>query len=70
MSDEPDDNLVGVPAITAALRPLFPAGQEMNERQVRYALEKGRLPGGRFGSQWICSRKKLLKRIDDLTSGE
>jgi hypothetical protein len=69
MSDQPDnDLLVGVPDITIELKKMFEGGR-LSERRVRYQLEHGVLPGGRLGSQWICSKKLLREELTKIAAG-
>ncbi len=38
-------------------------------RRVYYALEKGLLPGGKFGDRWLGSKRVVAARIRELTTG-
>ena len=65
MSDDKDtlasDLLRGVPAIAEFMGD--------SERRTYYALETGQLPGGKLGSMWVASRRKLRERIEEIVSG-
>jgi len=66
---QPDDDLLlGVPDIHKEVRKLF-GGRRLSQRQVRYQLENGWLPGGRLGNQWISSKTRLRETLAELASG-
>jgi hypothetical protein len=68
-TDEPEFVVIGAAEFTAVLQPHFPPG-ELNERKVRYLLDKKIIKAGRMGSQYCSTNRKLLKQLDKLTSGE
>lgn len=56
-----EDKLRGVPAIARFI------GED--ERRTYYLLERGLLPAGKQGSQWIASKRRLRQHHEDLTAG-
>jgi hypothetical protein len=55
-----DDLLRGIPAIAAYLGD--------SEQKVYYAAERGLLPLGKLGANWIGSKKALTAYFEKLTS--
>jgi hypothetical protein len=41
----------------------------LTKREAYYKLEKGIIPAGKDGSQWVASRKKLREHYANLTGG-
>jgi hypothetical protein len=61
MTDLSDDLIWGAEAIAGALN--------RKVRPVYYQLERGLIPAGKIGDQWVASRQTLREHFAKLTPG-
>jgi hypothetical protein len=61
MTDLSDDLVWGAEAIAEALN--------QKVRPVYYKLERGLIPAGKIGDQWVASRRTLREHFTRITSG-